>query len=504
MVSNKESCKKVNNLTDDYLLTIDLGTSALKVILFDTNFKIVSSSSRETETVYPKPTWAEQDQHIWTLKTSEAIKEALLKANASSDKVKAISICAQSHGLSLVDENCNPLMRCLIWPDLRAVSQAEALNMKIKNHKDQSPISAHYTAAKLFWVKEYYPEIFANAYKFLVPTDYLRTKLTGDFCTDPTSAGGTQLFDREAQKWKWELIDLIGIPHNMVPEIHPTGEIIGKVTEKAAAEMGLMEGTPVLTGGGDFAVTRPVIQRCEVKDTLLIYIGTAPISGFVTDGRWSGIGTMSAGGGGGLKWLKEQFCMVEEYVAERTGQNPYAIMDQEISRIKPGSEGLVFLPHMMGERYPYNDYARGLIFGLCLGHTREHIMRSMIEGITFQLRGYWEETRSKTGKDIDRILVFGGGGKSRFWRQLIADVYGYPTYKLKYDDISDLNLAILSAVALGYYKDLNEAYRKVDLSIIDRLEPSTENKDELEKAYVLFRKVEDSLEKIYDPKYVFF
>jgi xylulokinase len=496
-------------LSKNYFLTIDLGTSALKAILFDLEFNQVSSGSRETETIHPKPTWAQQDQNVWVSSTKMAIKEALTKANAVPEEVDSIGMCAQMHGLSLVDESVNPLMPCLIWPDLRAVSHAEAVNKKLSERPDirtrRGSISAHYTAAKLLWVMENHPSVYEKAYKFLVPTDYLRTKLTGDFCTDPSSAGGTEMSDWGTGEWNWGLIDFLGIRRSLFPEIHPSDKIIGSVTEKAASEMGLSTSTRVITGGGDFSMTRPVLLRLEADGCLLLYLGTAPIGGLITkDGNFQGIGGMSAGGGAALKWFKEQFCANEEYIAERTGQSPYFLMDQEISMIKSGSEGVVFLPHLMGERRPYNDYARGSFFGLSLGHSREHLMRAVIEGITFQLRTYWEFAKNSLGVEVDHILVFGGGGKSRFWRQLIADVFGYPTYKLKYDDLSDLHLAVLSSVALGYYKDLDEAYSRIDLSFIECLEPSTEYQEDIEKAYKLFRKVEDSLEKAYNHEFVFF
>ena len=496
-------------MSKNYFLTIDLGTSALKTILFDPEFKLVSSGSRETETIHPKPTWAEQDQNIWVSSTKMAIKETLTKANALPEEIDSIGMCAQMHGPSIVDESANPLMPCLIWPDLRAVSQSEAINQKLSTRPDiniRRAISAHYTAAKLLWIKENHPEVYQKAYKFLVPTDFLRTKLTGDFCTDPTNAAGTDSWSGwEKGEWNWDLIDFLGIRRSLFPEIYPSDKIIGSVTEKAASEMGLSTSTRVITGGGDFSMTRPVLLRLEAERCLLLYLGTAPIGGLITkDGNFQGIGGMSASGGAGLKWFKEQFCPNEEYTAERLDKNPYSLMDQEISRINPGSEGVVFLPHLMGERMPYNDYARGSFFGLSLGHTREHLMRAVIEGITFQLRSYWELARNSLGVEVDQIIVFGGGGKSRFWRQLIADVFGYPTYKLKYDDLSDLHLAVLSSIAMGYYKDLDEAYSNIDLSFIERLEPSTEYKEDIEKTYKLFRKVEDSLEKVYNPEYVFF
>lgn len=487
----------MRDLSNSYILTIDLGTSTLKVIIYDREFNIVSSASEETETIYPKPNWAEQDQNLWCRHASVAIKKTLSKAKAVSNEIRIIGICAQNHGLSLVDEDCSPLTRCFIWPDLRAIPQAEKFNTRGFHWR----LSAHYTAAKLLWAKETLPEVFEKAYKFLVPTDFLRTRLTKDFCTDPTCANGTQMFDTEKQMWNWELVDNLGIRHDLFPRVHPTGKVVGEVTKEAAKEMGLNEGTPVITGGGDFAVTIPALLRIGAKNSLFLYLGTAPIAGLITsEGKLISAGGMSASGGAALKWFKEQFCLIEEKVADRLDETPYIIMDQEMNMIEPGSEGLVFLPHMMGERTPYNDYARGVIFGLSLGHTREHIMRALLEGVTFQLRSYWDRAKDKNGFEIDHILAYGGGAKSNFWRQLIADVFNYPVYKLKCDDVGTLHVAALSAVALGYYRDLDEAYKTIDLSFIDKILPSKNDRVKIEKAYQLFKKVEETSQQIFTPE----
>lgn len=482
--------------SDGYILSIDLGTSALKSILYDKEFHTVSSSTEETETIHLKPTWAEQDQTIWCRSAATAIKKTLGKAGAEPHEVKIIGICAQSHGPSLIDEKCDPIMRCLIWPDLRAIPQAEEFNGSGHPWK----ISSHYTAAKLLWVKQNMPEIYDKAHKFLVPTDFLRTVLTGDLRTDPTSAQSTQMFDNDGQTWNWKMIDALGIRHNMFPAIHPTGDIAGLVTYKAAEEMALNEGTPVITGGGDFSVTVPVLNRLGLKNSLLLYLGTAPIAGLIDDdGKWVSFGGMSASGGAALKWFKEQFCSVEEELARKNDENPYTLMDRKMSMIEPGSECLVFLPHMMGERSPYNDYARGVISGLSLGHTREHIMRSLLEGITFQLRSYWENAQVRNGYEAKQIIVFGGGAKSSFWRQLIADTFGYPSYRLKSNDLGALHLAALSSVALGYYENLDDAYERINLSMEDKLEPSTGTREKIEKAYKHFLKIEENAKATFTP-----
>ena len=481
-------------LSGGYILSIDLGTSALKSILYDKEFHTVSSCTEETETIHSKPTWAEQDQAIWCRSAASAIKKTLGKAGAEPNEVKMIGICAQSHGPSLVDERGNPMMHCLIWPDLRAIPQAEEFSRGNYLWK----ISAHYTAAKLLWIKQNRPEIYDKAHRFLVPTDFLRTMLTGDLRTDPTSAQSTQMFDNDGQTWNWKMIDALGIHHNLFPTIYPTGDIAGSVTDSAAEEMGLSAGTPAITGGGDFSVTTPVLNRMKAKNSLMLYLGTAPIAGLIDDdGKWVSFGGMSASGGAALKWFKEQFCSVEEELAKKNDENPYALMDRKMSMIEPGSECLVFLPHMMGERSPYNDYARGVISGLSLGHTREHIMRALLEGITFQLRSYWENAQARNGYEAKRIIVFGGGAKSSFWRQLIADTFGYPSYRLKSNDLGALHLAALSSIALGYYKNLDDAYERIDLSVEGRLEPSAGTREKIEKAYRHFLKIEENAKATY-------
>lgn len=486
---------------ESYFLSIDFGTSSMKVILYDSLFNNVSSISYEMKTIHPKAIWAEQDQNLWYQNATTAIKGIIAKTGIASTNIKSMGMCGEMHGPTLVDKKGRPFMRCIIWPDLRATSQAEAINKFYGSNR----VSAHYTAAKLLWIKENYPEILDKAYKFLVPTDFLRTRFTGDFCTDATNAGGTNLFNRQKMEWDWDLTDHIGLRHDLFPTIRETGEFSGQVTEDAARDSGLSEGTPVITGGGDAPVTNMLLSQLEARNCLLIYLGTAPITRIVTkEGKSMPMGTMSAGGGAGLKWFNEQFCLLETELSKKTNGSPYDLMNQEMSRIEPGSDGLVFIPHMMGERTPYNDYARGVYFGLSLGHTREHMMRALVEGITFQLRSYWEVAKEKEGIEPDYIIVYGGGSKSRFWRQFIADVFGYAVYKLKFDDLSPLHLAVMSAVASGYYKNVQEAYRKVDLSLVERLEPSRNQKDKLDRAYNLFKNVDKALQGLYTPEHVIF
>jgi len=471
-------------------------------------FDIVAIDVQETRTIYPRPNWAEQNQDEWFLALKQCVKRVLHKARASPEDVKGIGISAQAHGLSLVDDKCRPLHNCLIWPDLRATKQAERImNSIIKSGKKEilkRPISAHYTAAKLVWMMENHPDLVEKAYKFLVPKDYLRTKLTLDFCTDPTDAWATDMYDMESKDWNWELIDFMGIPRRIFPKVIPTESIAGYVTRDAAAEIEVPEGTLVVTGGADWSSTVILLSKLNLGKCLIIYLGTAPIIvALGSKGEKLAQGAMSANGGALLKWIKEQIIPSVNNVSERTGVSPYALIDQMASQIEPGSEGLVFLPHMMGERTPYNDYARGVIFGLCLGHRVEHIIRAAIEGITFQLKYMVEYFRDKYGgvdEDIDKVVVIGGGSKSDLWMQIIADIFKVTAFKINYEEVTVLNAARLVAAATGLLKDESLLTRKVSLG--KAYYPIESNTRKYEKAYELFKKVSKSLQPLFIPEII--
>jgi xylulokinase len=504
-------------LEKQYFLAMDCGTSGLKVIAYDRQFRPVARAVEETHTIYPRPNWAEQDPLEWWQATVRCIRQCLQQIDP--EQIIGIGTTSQCHGLTLVDESCEPLYNCLVWPDLRAIAQAEELSRAgDRTWGWGGSISAHYTAAKLLWVKQNRPDIVDRAHKLLIPKDYLRTKLSMDFVTDTRGASSTQMLDASTNQWDWPLVDYIGFPRDKLPKIHRTDEVVGHVTPAAALETGLVEGTPVIAGQCNGPLTPVLISlahRGEIKpedDYILLYLGTAPSirhfsvrtgfdQGYGSGRRSDGPvplfrgGFMGAGGGGLLKWYKEQFGCREEQEALERGVSPYEILDSEASGLAPGAEGLVFLPHMMGARGPENNYARGVLYGLSLGHRRQHVYRAMLEGITFRLKMMYDAGRGGRDIKIDGIIMFGGGTPSRVWRQIVADVFGYPVHAVSAANAATLNIACMTSVGLDVYSSFEDAARHVDASL-ELTSPSPEH-HRYERPYELFRKVSETMQPLF-------
>lgn len=480
-------------MSGKYSLAIDLGTSSLKAVLYDSEFHTVSKATAETVTIYPKPNWAEQDQNQWWMSTVKVIKEAVEKAGINPEDIQGVGCCGQCHGLSIVDKDCRPLHRCLIWPDLRSIGQAESITKNTGIN-----VAPYYTAAKLLWMKENHPELIEKTYKILLPKDFLRTKLSDAFCTEISDALNSELYNRKAGTWNKRLLEFIGFPVEKMPEVRPSHSVVGKVTEKAAKETGLKAGTPVIAGYGDGSI-EPVILALKPADSILVYLGTAPALLAIPTRpekalapEWPVLGgVLSAGGGALLKWFKEQFGRLEEDVAEKIGTSPYRLLDEEAERVEPCSEGLLFFPHMMGERSPHNPLAKGALYGLSLGHRREHLYRAMLEGITFHLRAIWDSVRERDPDiKVNKALAFGGGAKSRLWREIIANVLNYPVYSLSEEETATLNLAVLISVGLGIHKNMAEVISHLKVRLTDEIKPTEDLREKYEKAYALYKEME--------------
>jgi len=479
-------------MLDEYILSIDLGTSALKVVIYDLEFKTVAKAVKENRTYFPKPNWAEQDQTEWWADTRRLIKDVIEKSKINPKNIIGLGICGQCHGLNLVDKFCNPLHRCLIWPDLRSIKQAE----KIRKEVGLS-IAPYYTAAKLLWMKENKPEVVEKAFKILLPKDFLRTKLTGDFCTDIWDAWASELFDLEALNWNKKLIDYLGIPLEKFPEIHQSTDVVGVVREEASVETGLTAGTPVIAGKGDGSpdLLGYILNPFEA---VLIYLGTAPavlIPTGINNSLFSFLsGFMGPGGGALLGWFKENLGICEELTASSLGTSAYSLLDQEASKIEVGSEGLLFLPHMMGERSPYNPEAKGVLYGLNLGHKKEHIYRAILEGIALHLYSIFNSIKDESTEiNPNKIIIFGGGSKSLVWKKIFADVFNLPVYSLSEEETATMNIAVLVAVGLKRYKDVNEAVKNIKITWGDIVEPSQESHERYKHIYAKYRELEEKL-----------
>ena len=454
----------------NYLIGTDIGTSGTKSIVMDTEGRLVASDLQEYDVMTPRPLWAEQWPDVWANAVKCSIKNAVAKATVSAEDVKGICISGLYGGSGIpLDDTMRPIRPCLIWMDRRAGDQGKWVRENIGVERlwriSHSGTDPYYGYTKILWIKDNEPENWAKIRLFLPPNAYVIYRLTGEIAIDYSSAGNIGgVFDAEKRAWSVEMLDAMGIPRSMMPEkIVESSDIVGNLTEAAAAELGLMTGTPVCAGGVDCVVATLGLGVFE-PGRYAAAIGTSMCAALVHDKPISGVGLIempyvkdakhlsySFGGaataGALAKWFRDNFAQLEKQVEENGGGNAYATLDMEAARIAPGSDGIVVLPYFMGERSPIWDTdARGAIIGLCLYHTRAHVWRAFLEAVAYSLRDSMESANTNLG---DSILVAGGVIKSKLWRQIIADVTGYPIVCPINDVEANLGDVMLAGVGTG-------------------------------------------------------
>ncbi|MCJ7770348.1 FGGY family carbohydrate kinase [Candidatus Bathyarchaeota archaeon] len=489
-----------------YYLTCDIGTSVTKTVLYDQNFVAVASASEENLAKHEQPCWLEEDpKQFWRSISSEIRK---VTQGIDTKDIIGVGATSQMHAPILVDKQGNPLFGCLSWPDGRTVQLVEEVSEK-------TGIPQPYftsTAPKILWIKRHDPSILEKTYKILLPADFIRMKLTNTFCTDSTNASGTSMYDNEKKTWKWKIVDYIGLDHDKLPDVYPSDKIVGEVTPEAAKETGISPGIPAITGIGDFGIGRNV-ERAHVKPgNLVLYLGTGPGITWIPP---EGIQLKPRTGGGVLgvagtapQWFKNTFCQEETAKAKQQGIGTFQLLENEATKIEPGVNGLIFLPHLMGERAyngrigpdegRLNPFARGVFFGLCMGHTRMHMYRAILEGITYHLRLCWQHIQElNLGGSANLIIATGGGAQSHLWRQIIADTFNLPVCRLKELETSTLGLACLISVATGIHKNFQEAVAKVENPTIDEVKPITRNLNIYKEMFKKYSRLETDLEPIF-------
>lgn len=495
-------------MTEKYYLTCDIGTSVTKTVLYTENFRAVASSSEENIARNPKACWLEEEPEQWWESIKKEIKAVI--EGIDPENIIGAATCGQMHAPILVDREGNALFSCLSWPDARTIGVVE----EVREAGFSQPYFTS-TAPKILWIKRNHPEILEKTYKVLIPKDFIRMKLSGTFYTDNVDAGGTAMYDSENKTWNWDLVDYIGLDHDKLPDVYPSGEIVGKVSEKAAKETNLVPGIPMIAGTGDFGIGRRIESTVLRPGNILLYLGTGPGVWWVSEdelfSRRSRNSLCILGVAGTMpQWFKNSF--FDESLKERAGEmNVFDYLDSEAAKIDAGSDGLVIMPHLMGERSyggrtysedgKMNPYARGVFFGLCMGHTRYHIFRAIREGITYHLKLCWEHIKkANPGSSSDLIITSGGGAKSKLWRQIISDVFNLPVGRLTELETSTLGLACLTSVAVGKHKSFEEAASIVKNPIIDITQPNPDNHARYIEMFNLYERLETSLEPFFQPK----
>ncbi|MGC9075565.1 MAG: xylulokinase [Candidatus Bipolaricaulaceae bacterium] len=477
-------------------LAIDIGTSVTKVVAFDEKGRICVQARASYPTHRPQPGWAEQDPEDWWKAVSEATRLVMRKLRSPKRRVEAVGLTGQMHGLVLLGRNGKPLLPCLIWMDTRAGNQAKALaksvgEQKLLSRTGNRPIPA-FPAAKFLWVRENLPRIYKGVRWLLMPKDYIGYRLTGVIGTDPSDASGTLLYNLQLKDWDEEIVGVTGLRREFLPPISSSTSLLGKVTAKAAKELPLPAGTPVILGGGDLATSALGVGAVTPEQVGLI-LGTAGQLLFAVSesfdqllgkfylfahalpGSFLGLGTLPTGGAA-LAWLAR---------ALKVGEKGIEKLISSATDIPPGANGLFFLPYLAGTGTPYMDYeVRAAFLGLAEAHGPEHIVRAVLEGIGYALRDslqlLWD-----LGMCKKEIMIAGGSMRSRALRQIFADILGRPLHLVRTIDASPLGTFFLTAVGLGLYADLREVC-KTGVKIRETVVPTTLS-DYYAKGFEVFR-----------------
>lgn len=448
------------------LLGIDLGTTTCRAAIFDRDGQQRSAASAETAVRYPRPLWAEVDPEVWWRGVASVVREALDRGSVAPEQIAAVGVSGLMHAPVLLDEHGVPVVPAQLWMDQRCAPQCEALRREAAQsglHLARE-LASTVTGPKLRWLAEMEPDSLQRARWLLLPKDYIRYRLCGATGTDPSDAGGTGLFDRQTGTWRWELVDLCRVPRALMPAINESAAPAGVVSAAAARATGLAAGTPVAFGGSDTLCTRLGAGPLAPGEACL-YLGTAAWVAISGRGAAASSSARPASGGGAptrafgatsttgatLRWLRD--LLVPDDLANRGAAGvfeSYEALTQLAEAVPLGSEGLLFFPHLMGERGPVADpQARGAFVGLTLRHGRGHLVRAVLEGTAFHLRRLIEARAGEVRPES--VVACGGVAHSAVWMQILADVLQLPLRVPAVAEAAVLGAAMLGGAAAGLH-----------------------------------------------------
>lgn len=500
-----------------YLLGMDVGTTGVKTLLVDETGRILASAVEEYPMYTPRPQWAEQDPADWWQAAIRSLRRVLRESGVNPGDLSSLGLTGQMHGMVMLDAQGEVLRPCIMWNDQRTAAQCEWIMSTVGRERfldlTLNPALPGFTAPKVIWTRENEPEVYARAAKVLLPKDYIRFKLTGVYATEVSDASGTVLLDVPRRRWSDEVLEELGIPREWMPACYESPEVSGRITAEVAELTGVPVGLPVVGGGGDqaaSAVGTGVVEPGLVSVTM----GTSGVVFAYTDepsrdpegrlhtfchavpNKWHVMGvTLSAGGS--FRWFRDTLALEEKDVARLSGVNVYDILTAEASGAPVGSEGLLFLPYLTGERTPYPDpNARGTFMGLTLRHDKRHMVRSVLEGVAYSLRDCIELFRD-LAIPIQQVRAVGGGARSQVWRQILADVFGAEIVTINVTDSTAYGAALLAGVGAGVYASVSEACAAT-IRIVDRIEPQAGHQAIYNEYYPIYRSLYRSLKPAFN------
>ncbi len=472
---------------------IDLGTSAVKLLLMNEAGEIKRIVSKEYPLYFPQPGWSEQKPEDWLAASLQGIAE--LTEGIDKSEVKGISFGGQMHGLVVLDQNDTLIRPAILWNDGRTEEETEYLNQVIGTEKLSEYTAniafAGFTAPKLLWLKKHEPEHFSRIAKIMLPKDYLAYCLSGVHCTDYSDASGMLLLDVKNKCWSKPMMDICGITKDQLPKLYESFDVVGTLTPEAAAKTGLSEQVKIIAGAGDNAAaavgTGTVGNgRCNISlgtsGTIFISSSSFAVDNHNAlhsfahaDGQYHLMGCMLSAASCN-KWWNEDILKTSDFAAEQA------------AICKLGENSVFFLPYLMGERSPHNDAkARGTFIGMTMDTTREDMTQAVLEGVAFALRDSLEVAKS-LGIRIERTKICGGGAKSPLWKKMIANILNLKVDVIESEEGPGYGGAILAAVGCGVYATVEEAAKKL-VKVIDTVEPEPALVEKYEAKYQIFRNI---------------
>jgi xylulokinase len=492
-----------------YLMGIDVGTTGTRAVVVRPDGHVMGAATGDHQPMrMEKPGWAEQDPEDWWRATVLAVRSVIDQTGVKCSEIGAIGLSGQMHGVVLLDGASAVLRPALIWCDQRSQQQCDWITSQVGAERLRrlalNPALTGFSAPKLLWVRDHEPAVYERAKHLLLPKDYVRLRLTGEFASDVSDASGTLLLDVTKRKWSKEILSALAIDPALLPPVQESTEVTGGVTAAASLLTGLKARTPVAAGAGDqaaSAVGNGVVSPGLTSATL----GTSGVIFAYTDkpkldpkgrihtfchavpGKWHVMG-VTQGAGLSLRWFRDELGAAETWYAKQVGADPYELILREAEQAPPGSGGLLFLPYLMGERTPHLDpQARGMWFGLTAAHSRAHLIRSILEGVAFSLRDSLE-IFAELKIPVSEIRASGGGSRSGLWRQIQADIYGREVVSLREAEGSAFGAALLAGVASGTYDSVDEAAREA-IQVREHIRPHAGNARLYGKQYKVYRQL---------------
>ena len=480
---------------------VDLGTSAVKLLLMDEKGNILKVVSKEYPLFFPHPGWSEQNPRDWYEKSIEGIKE--LTADCDKSAVAGISFGGQMHGLVILDKEDQVIRPAILWNDGRTTKETDYLNNVIGKEKVSRYTAniafAGFTAPKILWVKENEPDNFAKIAKIMLPKDYLAYRLCGTFCTDMSDASGMLLLDVKNRCWSQEMLEICGISMNQLPKLYESYEVAGTLKPETAGLLDLPESVKVIAGAGDNAAA--AVGTGTVGDGMCnISLGTSgtifissekfgvdkhnALHSFAhSDGHYHLMGCMLSAASCN-KWWMDEILQTKDYGKEQE------------NIIKLGENQVFYLPYLMGERSPHNDpKARAVFMGMSMDTTREEMTQAVLEGVAFGLRDSLEVAKS-LGIHMERTKICGGGAKSPLWKKIIANVMNLKVDVIESEEGPALGGAMLAAVGCGEYKSVEEAASAI-VKVVDTVEPESDLVEKYEERYQKFKKIYPAMKALF-------